>query len=189
MTRHVCFAIAYWYEADTCLIPAHCCTACFPLQLKMVQCIAVHKAFKLFLAHLYNFKSSPAHSCYTSKYVSPAVLSVKTLCKSYSCRTLDLLLPKRNNAGLNKVLLFVFFFPHLTSPSNAYIIYPCPKVLYMHVHYAGANEWLTSTHSKAHLFAMLEEASRSHNTTAHASVGSTKNFLPLWNMSSNKSFV
>lgn len=155
------------YEADTCLIP--------------------QKPFKTILAHLYNFKSSPTHSCYTSKYVSPAVLSVKTLLyKSYSHRTLDL--PKRHNACLNKVPLFVFFL-HLTSPSNAYIIYPCPKVLYMHVHYAGANEWLTSTHSKAHLFAMLEEASRSHNTTAHASVGSTKNFLPLWNMSSNKSFV
>lgn len=112
----------------------------------------------------------------------------RLLYKSYSRRTLDLLLPKQHNACLNKVLLFGFFL-HLTSPSNAYIIYPCPKVLYMHVHYAGANEWLTSTHSEAHLFAMLEEASRSHNTTAHASVGSTKNFLPLWNMSSNKSFV
>lgn len=67
-------------------------------------------------------------------------------------------------------------FLDILSPTNACIIYTAPRRI--GTYNALANEWLTSTHSEAHLFSMLQEASHRHNKTVHASAGSTKNFPP-----------
>lgn len=117
--------------------------------------------------------SPPSH--YTAKYIWKPIWQ----CQSHTIKLFFFSCSVKQGCCLK-------LFPQY---ANIYIIYPSAKVLHESVRKAAASGWLTSAHSRACLFSTLGEASRAHNKTVHASLGSTKNFLPLWNMSSNKSFV